>query len=618
MCGIAGIVERPRAGLVERASLTRLRDAQRHRGPDDEGLWLSEDGAVGLAHRRLAIVDLSPRGHQPMSTPDGALHIVFNGEIYNHELLRRELEASGHGFHSTSDTEVLLHGWRQWGPALLDRLRGMFAFALYDAGRRETVLARDPLGIKPLYWLDDGRRTAFASEVQALRGVFGAGGLDPEGVATFLLWGSIAAPRTIYRGIRALPAGCWLRIGADGPEAPQRYWRLEDAFVGPEPLDEAEAAERLRAALLDSVRHHLVSDVPVGAFLSGGVDSSALSGLLAELHDGPLRTVTLSFDVAELDEAALAAEAARTYRTDHRVVKIGIADARERIPEAVRALDQPSIDGVNTYFVSEAAVQAGLKVAVSGVGGDELFGGYSSFAWVPQLRRLHDRLARWSALGAGGLDRLGAGLERLPRSRASGRVARVLRFGGSDAGGYFATRGLFTPSEASVLLAPELQDAVSACEPRAELARRLRVEELAPEERVSALELRQYLEVQLLRDTDAMSMRHSLEVRTPLVDRELLRAACAVPGALRRAGPAKRRLREAPRPPVPEALWKRRKQGFTLPFERWLRDGGIEATLPEHPWLSSAGVRAVARDFERGRVHWSRLWALLVLRQFIE
>jgi asparagine synthase (glutamine-hydrolysing) len=299
-------------------------------------------------------------------------------------------------------------------------------------------------------------------------------------------------------------------------------------------------------------------------------------------------------------------------------VKIGIQDAQERIPEAIRALDQPSVDGINTYFVAEAAVRAGLKVAVSGVGGDELFGGYAGFEWIPRLRRIHDHAARWSRLGSDGLDRAGAALERLPRSRRRGRVARALRFGGSDAGAYFATRGLFTPAEVRALLAPELADAVAACEPRAELERRLRLAELPPEERVSALEMRQYLEAQLLRDTDAMSMRHSLEVRTPLVDRELWSAACRVPPRLRRAGPAKRRLREAPRPPVPEALWKRPKQGFTLPFDHWLRTGGMPTVLPEHPWLRAPAVHAVAQDFERGRLHCSRLLALLVLNAFLD
>ncbi len=617
MCGIAGMLVRRGEGTVERAALMRLREAQRHRGPDDEGLWISEDRRTGLGHRRLSILDLSPRGRQPMTTPDGRLRVVFNGELYNFRELRRELGAAGHEFVTTADTEVLLHGWRAWGLGLLDRLRGMFAFALHDAERREMLLARDPLGIKPLYYAEVGGLLAFASEVQALRETFGAGGLDPEGVASFLLWGSVAPPRTFYRAIRALPAGSWLRVSEAGLEGPRTFWRLEDAFGRIEPMDAVESEARLREALVDSVRHHLVSDVPVGAFLSGGVDSSALVGLLAELHAGPVRTVTLSFDVAELDEARLAAEAARLYRTEHHEVKIGIEDARERIPEAVRALDQPSVDGINTYFVSEAAVRAGLKVAVSGVGGDELFGGYDGFARIPSIRGVHDRLARVPGLQPA-LPLLGRALEGLPRSRRGAKLARALRYGGSDVGAYFVERGLFSPREARALLTPELADAVDACEAGTELAARLRLEDLAPEERVSALEMRQYLQVQLLRDTDATSMRHSLEVRTPLVDRELLRAACRVPAALRRSGPAKRLLRVAPRPPVPDALWNRRKQGFTLPFDQWLRTGGIPIDLPAHPWLRADAVRAVARDFERGRVHFSRLWALLVLRPFLE
>jgi asparagine synthase (glutamine-hydrolysing) len=611
VCGIAGVFAYRGGGPVEPPLLDKLRDLQRHRGPDDAGAWISDDRRAGLAHRRLSIIDLSPLGHQPMATPDGQLRVVFNGEIYNFRALRAELQQQGFAFVSESDTEVLLHGWRAWGEGLFDRLRGMFAFALHDAERGEIVLARDPLGIKPLYVADDGARLAFASEVQALRGTVGGGGLDAEGLAAFLLWGSVPAPRTLYRGIRALPAGSWLRVSAAGAAAPRAYWRLEQAFGAPARMDAEEARASLRDALVDSVRHHLVSDVPVGAFLSGGVDSSALVGLLSELHSGPVRTVTLSFDVAELDEAALAAEAARLYGTEHQVVKVGVEDARARIPEAVRGLDQPSIDGINTYFVSEAAVRAGLKVAVSGVGGDELFGGYDSFSRIPRIRRLHDRLG--PLVGP-----LGRAIDALPRTTRGPKLAMALRYGGDELGAYYAQRGLFSTAEVRALLAPELAEAIAVADPRVELAARLDVASLPPDERVSALEMRQYMETQLLRDSDAMSMRHSLEVRTPLVDRELLRRAALVPPDLRRAGPAKRQLREAPRPAVPDALWNRRKQGFTLPFDRWLRTGALPLEMPEHPWLRPAAVRAVARDFERGRVHWSRLWALLVLRSFLE
>jgi len=607
MCGIAGVIGVRGGGRTDEAELTALRDAQTHRGPDDAGLWLSEDSTVGLGHRRLSIIDLSPAGHQPMSSADGRLHIVFNGEIYNFAALREELEGLGHAFRSRSDTEVVLLGYRAWGRGVLDRLRGMFAFALHDAERRETLLARDPLGIKPLYWTDDGRRVLFASEVQALRQVTDDGGLDAEGLALCLLWGSIPPPRTLHRGIRALPPGCWARVRDGGLEEPTPFWRLGDAFGHDEPHSEAEAALAARAALEDTARAHLVADVPVGAFLSGGVDSSALVGLLSA-EQARLRTVTLSFDVADLDEGALAREAAELYGTDHREIPIRVEEIRERMPDAIRALDQPSVDGVNTYFVSEAAVRAGLKVAVSGVGGDEVFGGYTTFERVPRIRRLRRAVPVGATLVASAMD-------RLPGGRVTSRVSNGLRFATDLPGAYVAERSLFTQAEVRRLLAPELADAV--VDPAAELRERSGANALPEAERVSALELRQYMLSQLLRDTDAVSMRHSLEVRTPLVDRELLERACRIPPPLRHAGPAKRRLREAPTPPVPEALWNRRKQGFTLPFDHWLKTGGIELRLPEHPWLRPDAVENIVSGFRTGRVHFSRVWILHVLAHYL-
>ena len=607
MCGIAGVIGVRGGGRTNEAELTALRDAQTHRGPDDAGLWLSGDSTVGLGHRRLSIIDLSATGHQPMSSADGRLHIVFNGEIYNFPALRKELEGLGHAFRSTSDTEVVLLGYREWGRGVLDRLRGMFAFALHDAEQCETLLARDPLGIKPLYWTDDGRRVLFASEVQALRRVADDGGLDPEGLALCLLWGSIPPPRTLHRGIRALAPGCWARIRQGGIEEPTPFWRLEDAFGRDEPHSEAEAALAAREALEDTARAHLVADVPVGAFLSGGVDSSALVGLLSA-EQARLRTVTLSFDVADLDEGPLAREAAELYGTDHREIPIRVDEIRERMPDAIRALDQPSVNGVNTYFVSDAAVRAGLKVAVSGVGGDEVFGGYTSFERVPRIQRIRRALPVGGALAASAVD-------LLPGGRVTSRVSNGLRFGADLTGAYVAERSLFTPAEVRRLLAPELADAV--IDPAAELRERVGASALPEAERVSALELRQYMLAQLLRDTDAVSMRHSLEVRTPLVDRELLERACRIPPRLRHAGPAKRRLREAPRPPVPDALWNRRKQGFTLPFDHWLATGGIELRLPEHDCLRPDAMQSLVTRFRAGRVHFSRVWILHVLAHYL-
>jgi asparagine synthase (glutamine-hydrolysing) len=551
-----------------------------------------------------------------MATPDGQLQVVFNGEIYNYPALRRELELAGHRFVSGADTEALLHGWRSWGTGLLDRLRGMFAFALHDAATGETFLARDPLGIKPLYWTDVGGRFAFASEVQALRSVLGTDALDAQGLASYLLWGSIAPPHTLYSGVRALPPGAWMRVASGRIEGPVQYYAAEKELTHAEPMSPDEASEMIRAALLDSARHHLLADVAVGAFLSGGVDSSALLGLLAECHQGPIRTVTLTFDVPELDESRLARLGAELYGSEHHEIPIRIEEIRDKMGDAVRALDQPSIDGINTFFVSEAAARAGLKVVISGIGGDELFGGYTSFARIPRIRRMHERLVAVPGLGRliGPAARLLGGSRLHPRLS---KLGRALAYGGDAVGAYFAERGLFSPHEVRELLAPELAESVAANDPRVVLSQRVCLNGLPEAEHVSALEIRQYLQVQLLRDTDATSMRHSLEVRTPLVDRELLRLAARVPPALRQEGPAKRRLREAPRPPLPPPLWQRRKSGFTLPFESWLRTGALPAKLPQHPWLRSQAVTAVDRDFRAGRVHWSRLWALVVLGHFL-
>jgi asparagine synthase (glutamine-hydrolysing) len=612
MCGIAGIRHHRRPVAVDEAELLRLRDAQAHRGPDDAGAWFSPDRRMALGHRRLSIIDLSPTGHQPMGTPDGGLQIVFNGEIYNFRALRSELESQGFAFGSRSDTEVILHGYRAWGVRVFDKLRGMFALALWDEEARELVLARDPLGIKPLYYADTGDRVCFASEVQALRGVVDDGGIDVEALARYLVWGSIPTPRTLYRNIRSLPAGHYTRVRPGGMDAPTAYYRLADVFGTSRAMSTGEARERLLAALQDTTAAHLESDVPVGAFLSGGVDSSALVGLLTQ-HDATMRTVTLAFDVEGLDESALAREAAELYGSDHHEIPIRVDEIRERIPDAIRALDQPSVDGVNTYFVSEAAVTAGLKVAVSGVGGDELFGGYETFERVPRILELRRRVRKWPAPL---VSAVAGAADRLPGGRIASRVSKALRHGYDEPGAYFAERSLFTEAEVRRLLVPDLGAAVDGAVD--ELRERIDTTAMPHDERVSALEFTQYLGTQLLRDSDAVSMRHSLEVRTPLVDRELLARACGVPPDVRRSGPAKRHLREAPDPPVPESLWKRPKQGFTLPFDHWLKSGGIPLRLPRHDWLRADAMHALEHNFRRGRVHFSRVWQLHVLSEFLD
>ena len=618
MCGIAGIVGRQGGPPVDEDALIRLRDAQKHRGPDDAGAWLDERGQIGLAHRRLSIIDLTPTGHQPMSTPDGRLHLVFNGEIYNHRELRQNLEGYGHRFVSTSDTEVLLHGYRQWGEDMLTRLRGMFAFALFDREADSVLLARDPLGIKPLYLAEFSDWVVFSSEVQPIRRVFGTGGTDLEALVSYLHWGSIAAPRTLYRKVRALAAGhrTWIRSGRLQSSVP--YYSLrEEIQEAPKTMSEGEAQERIRAALLDSVRCHMVADVEVGSFLSGGVDSITLLNLMSEVLPRPVSTVNLAFDVEALNEGDLAEDAARSLGANHQRVELGIDEARETILDAALALDQPSIDGINVNLVSRATRRAGLKVAVNAVGGDELFGGYSTFADLQRVQAVHRRLS--SLPGSAGLRRLGLfGLGRFPnRPRLSG-FRRALQHGDSLGGAYFAVRGLFAPSEARALLDPEVRATGDGVDPARELEERLRPEEVPAEHQMAYMETQQYLQMQLLRDADAMSMSHSLEVRTPLVDHVLFRELFKIPAHLRQAGPAKRRLRESTHPALPERYWNRPKMGFSLPMEDWLRDESLAWKLPDHPLFDALALGRLGDGLRRKRTPWARIWALVVLTPFLD
>jgi asparagine synthase (glutamine-hydrolysing) len=387
VCGIAAIfsygIEAPPPA---RDQLAAMHDSMAARGPDGDGIWISEEHRIALAHRRLSIIDLTDAGAQPMAGRDGSLRIVYNGEIYNYRALRDELIAEGETFSSESDTEVLLALYAKHGPDMVRRLRGMFAFAIWDEKRRGLFLARDPYGIKPLYYADDGKSIRIASQVKAL---LAGGGIDTSpdaaGHTGFFLLGCVPEPHTLYRGIRSLPAGGSLWIDPSGRGEPRRWFDLSAE------LAEAEAAPLDRDALLDSVRHHMIADVPVGVFLSSGLDSATLASLAAELKGSSLRTVTLGFESYRGqpdDETPLAEAIARHCGTAHETRWIGRPDFEAETERLFDAMDQPSIDGVNTYFVSKVAREAGLKVAISGVGGDELFGGYSSFREIPALVRL--------------------------------------------------------------------------------------------------------------------------------------------------------------------------------------------------------------------------------------
>src|SRR5450631_3504616 len=397
MCGINGIFAYHSASSSpEETELIATREAMRARGPDGSGAWWSGDRRCGLGHRRLAIIDLCDRASQPMTSEDGRFVVVFNGEIYNYPQLRVELEADGARFRTTSDTEALLHLYARYGAEMVHRLRGMFAFGIWDEARRGLFLARDPYGIKPLYTANDGWTFRFASQVKALL----AGGhvsrdSEPAGIVGFHLFGSVPEPFTLYRDIRALPAGHSQWVDAAGPREPKPFANLAAILAdgARKAAPASELRERVRVGVSDSVRAHLLADVEVGIFLSAGVDSGSLLGLMRDAGQSNIRAITLAFEEfagSHEDEAPLAARVARHYGASHVVRRVGKKEFDDDLPAIFDAMDQPSIDGVNTWFVSKAAKEAGLKVALSGLGGDELLAGYPSFsqipAWVRWLR----------------------------------------------------------------------------------------------------------------------------------------------------------------------------------------------------------------------------------------
>jgi asparagine synthase (glutamine-hydrolysing) len=576
MCGINLIFAYGAAAPpVVPAEIVRVRDAMEPRGPDDAGTWLDASLRIGMGHRRLSIIDPSPAGHQPMrldpaatGVPEAASPvIVFNGEIYNFRALRSELEAEGITFATHSDTEVLLQLYRRDGAAMVSRLRGMYAFGIWDPARRGVLLARDPFGIKPLYIADDGHTLRVASQVKALR----AGDTidttpDPAGHAGFFLFGYVPEPHTLYRDIRALPAGTtlWLDTAGARREAPFFDVTRELAAAAPAPFD----AAALHDALAGSVAAHLVADVPVGVFLSAGLDSTAIAHLVREVGSTDLRTVTLAFEEYRghpEDEAPLAERTAHALAATHTTRRVRREDFAVAYSALIASMDQPSINGVNSWFVARAAAESGLKVTLSGIGGDELFAGYPSFTGVPRL------------VGALGWTRVLPGLGRafravsapLLRHATSPKYAGLFEYATSVADAYLLRRALFMPWELPAVMDPEMAAAGwNALAARANLAGTVAGIE-SNRAAVTALELGWYMRSQLLRDADWAGMAHSLEIRTPFVDIDLFRALA--PMLVGPHPPDKRALGRAPAIALPDDILNRPKTGFAVPVRDWLQ-----------------------------------------------
>ncbi len=634
MCGIVGILsykDHIPPGVLESATLSLA-----HRGPDDSGTVKLKAGAleIGLGHRRLSILDLSPLGHQPMQDPVTGSWIVYNGEIYNFRDLRRELEAEGVQFRGHSDTEVILAAYRVWGESGIVRLHGMFAFALCDPAAKRLLLARDPMGIKPLYYYHSNQHFIFASEVRTILGT----GLiprrpDPAGVFSYLAFGSVAEPWTFVEGVRAVPPGYLLAVDQGHLSSREYCHPLPSRLAANSEiasLNAKETTDQLSAILRDAVLSHLVSDVPVGVFLSGGIDSSALVAILSR-NGVRARTFSLVFDEPkndqkkdEFNEAEYSRIVAHHFGTEHQEIAVSERDALAILPEALRAMDQPTIDGINTYLVSARTRAVGVPVALSGLGADEIFAGYSNFRRVPRMEKFVRGFARlphfaraavvsWVELFAANSDRRRKFTEMTANEESIFHpyfLARML-FGLDEREALFpASAG----SDAQLALQHALGTALADSQ------------FLDPINRVSYLEATFYMRNTLLRDSDCMSMAHGLELRVPFLDRALVEACFRIPGPQKLRGKSPKSLLQASLGvALPQKIVNRPKRGFTLPWERWLRGEMrplMEETLLSRDWeqlsISPEAVWEIWRHFLAGKTSWSRPWSLFVLKRWLQ
>ncbi|MBZ5555774.1 MAG: asparagine synthase (glutamine-hydrolyzing) [Acidobacteriia bacterium] len=633
MCGIAGVVSLGRP-IADRTGVARLlSDALAHRGPDGGGVWSPASMSAAdvlLVHRRLAIIDPGPDGAQPMATPDGRHHIVFNGEVYNYRELRRDLEARGERFFTQSDTEVLLRLLARDGAPSLARVRGMFALACWDDAERSLLLARDRFGIKPLYVASGGpdaagaRQIAFASELTALQAArLLDGEPSPAGVLGFLSWGSVIPPLTWQRGVEMLAPGSWRRW-RDGAFDSGVFADARDAYRSASTgarTSERDYRAAVGEAVRDSVRAHLVADVPVGVFLSGGLDSGAIVSAATSAGATNLQTFTVGFDDAS-SEADAARMVATHFGARHHELRVDASHVAADFPKILARLDQPTIDAVNSYYVAKAVAATGIKAVLSGTGGDEMFGGYASFTRIPRAMSAKRACGPLWPLVAPI-----AGAFMPPRLQA--RWRHFAAADGSVVDSYRVQRGFLLPEELDDLAGPALRDAGVWRDAHGELdaAEHALLDPSgaeAPSASIARLESRLFLESQLLRDIDVMAMAHGLEVRVPFVDHELLGAVWPElgwrPALLRH----KRLLYSTLERPLPDAIVRRPKQGFTLPFGRWIggelapvvRDG--LARLADRRWIAPDAPARVWTAWVSGRVHWSRPWGLAVLGHFLD
>lgn len=607
MCAIAGILRFAEGGDSAPA-LQRMLDVQRHRGPDAEGVFM--EGPMALGHRRLSIIDLSQAANQPMADATGRYLVSFNGEIYNFQQVKAELK--DYSFRTHSDTEVILAAFAAWGENCLTRLKGQFAFALWDRLGRKLFIARDRLGEKPFYYHLDSQRLVFASELRALL----ESGLVPRrisqaGLMDYLVNESVRSPRSMVEGVHQLPPGHFAWVSDRGDLRIQRYWNILAPAAGPGPATYEEACQGVRERLDRAIEGQMISDVPLGVFLSGGIDSSAIAGLMAQRSERPIDTLSIAFDESAFDESVHAQAVATRFRTRHHVVRLKPTALLDELPAYFAAVDAPSGDGPNTYVVSKAAKQAGLTVALSGVGGDELFCGYRYFRWYRAFMK-HSAFWRLPL----------AGRRLVSRAFRGRKMAPLLTLGAKDADGFYElVRSAFVPGEARKVLAAGRGDS----EASVSVLDREAFFSLPLLSQCSALEFTNYTRNVLLKDTDSLAMAHSLEVRVPFCDHDLVEYVLAVPDRFKFPTTPKRLLIDALGDLLPDSIVNRPKMGFAFPWGRWMKEdlgafcGDSLATLGQRGLFDPLALEGMWRAFraQTGEGGWSRLWLLVALEQWI-
>lgn len=578
MCGILGQITHK---SIDKNKFTDLLLRLNHRGPDDHGVYFDNNLAFG--HTRLSILDLSAHGHQPMISEDRNYILVYNGEVYNFEEIKIELEGKGYFFHSHSDTEVILNGFIEYKEKIVDKLNGMFAFALYNKTNGDVFLARDRSGIKPLYYFNDGNDFVFSSEIKLLKSFSNKINLDAK--ILFLLLGSVPEPITIYEDIFMFPAGHYAYF-SKGILKTTKYdeYKYEPKIIKPY----AEIVKDVNGLLHESIKRHLVSDAPIGTFLSGGLDSSAITAIAAQYKDN-LQTLSLVFEEKDLSEEYYQDLVVSRYNTNHTKYLIDEKLFLESIDDFMAALDQPSIDGLNTFFVSKAAKESGLKTVLSGVGGDEIFYGYPSFKNAKKLNFL---------------SKIPYFIIQMLKMSHKYKKLELLQVE-NDLASYLPTRSLFTPTEIADILKVDRDFVYKTIVKLWENYNSSHIQ--AIDDKISFFELNMYMKNQLLRDTDVFGMANSLEIRVPFLDKELV-------DYVLRIKPKKKYdrhinkiiLADATRSLLPDEVIDRPKMGFTLPFEYWFRKNIDKFELPAD----------IKHKFINKQLHWSRVWALLVLNSF--